>query len=211
MSELTSNSPADGIGRLLLATGNRGKADELGRLLHGLPIELLTLDDIGRVEEVEETGQTFEENAALKAAGYARQARLWTLADDSGLEIWALDGAPGVYSARFGGSPNYSDKIAALLRLMSAASSPDRSARFICAMKVADPSGRIRFSADGICRGSIADQPSGTNGFGYDPIFIPDGYLETFGELSDDVKSQISHRALAAVQIVRFLQDFKGN
>lgn len=195
--------------RLLIATGNRGKARELRRLFADLPVELLDPNDFARISEAAETGTSFRENAALKAAGYARQTGIWALADDSGLEVEALGGAPGVYSARFGGpAAAYDTKIAALLRQIAEAGGRNRRARFVCAMALADPGGEIRLEAAGICDGTIPDAPRGTLGFGYDPVFIPEGFDRTFGELPDDIKQEISHRARASAEILRYLLDF---
>jgi XTP/dITP diphosphohydrolase len=195
--------------KLLVATTNSGKLIELQGLLAGLSVNLVCLDELGRLKEVPETGATFEENAALKAAGYARQAGLLTLADDSGLEVKALRGRPGVHSARYGGKGiSFADKMGLLLEELKNTGDPDRSARFVCAAVVAAPDGRILFAAEGICRGRIADRPRGKFGFGYDPIFVPEGYDQTFGELSVDIKQKISHRSRSFAQIIPFLRDF---
>lgn len=194
---------------ILLATTNRGKLSELRELLGAAPVGLLTLEVVPDRTEIEETGLTFTENAALKASGYARQSGIWSLADDSGLEVTALGGRPGVGSARFAGPDTaYDVKIAKLFELMNASGDVDRSARFVCAMALADPRGNINFAAEGICRGSIAREPRGENGFGYDPVFVPEGHRETFGELPDEVKRAIGHRAAAARGVVRYLLDF---
>lgn len=195
--------------QLLIATGNAGKIREMEELLADLPLILRGLKEFPDVAEVEETGATFEENAVLKAGGYALQTGLWTVADDSGLEVEALDGAPGVFSARYAGE-NASDaeKIAKLLGEMKNATG--RRARFVCSVAVADEKGSIKFLADGECAGRIALTASGTKGFGYDPIFVPDGYRETFGELSGDIKRQISHRARAMKKIIQYLRAFYG-
>ena len=155
---------------------------------------------------------TFAENATLKAESYAVQTGFWTLSDDSGLEVEALGGAPGVFSARYAGE-NASDQagIAKLLEELNRTNDKFRAARFICAMAVSDESGREKFLAEGICDGKIAFQPHGTNGFGYDPIFIPNGFEQTFGELSSTIKGKISHRARAIAKIIRFLHTFTEN
>lgn len=195
--------------KLLVATGNVGKIRELATLLVGAPLELIGLRDLPQMREVAETGSTFAENAILKAAGYARESGLWALADDSGLEVVALSGRPGVLSARYGGSDTpYDRKIQILLDEIAGAA--DRQARFVCAMAIADPSGEIAFTTAGVCEGKIANAPSGTNGFGYDPIFIPNGFDRSFGDLDDEIKQQISHRARASREIIRYLLDFIG-
>lgn len=195
-----------------MATNNRGKIKELSELLKDLPFQLKGLGDFQNIVEVEETGKTFAENAALKASLYSRQTNIWALSDDSGLEVEALNGAPGVFSARFGGAnADDNEKITKLIDELNAANSDSRSARFVCAMAIADQKGQIIFTAEGICEGKIAAAPLGTNGFGYDPIFIPDGFEQTFGELSNDIKAEISHRARAITKIIRFLRDFQLN
>ena len=195
--------------KLLVATGNAGKVRELAKLLSASPVELLGLRDALPMNEVVETGSTFRENAILKAAGYAQQSGLWSLADDSGLEVDALGGRPGVLSARYAGAETpYDRKIRSLLDELFEAGDTDRSARFVCSMAISDPHGSITFEATGVCQGKLANAPRGTNGFGYDPIFVPDGFEQTFGELDDDIKQQISHRARAAREIVRYLLGF---
>lgn len=196
---------------LLIATNNTGKLNEFAGLLTGLPIHLLSLAEFENIGEIEETGVTFEENAALKACGYALRAGMWALADDSGLEVEALGGRPGVYSARYAGrTSGYEQKIAALLNELNETGDADRRARFVSVIAIADEQGDIKFLAEGICEGTIASAPLGENGFGYDPIFIPDGFGQTFGELSAGVKDQISHRARATAKIIRYLRDFTG-
>jgi XTP/dITP diphosphohydrolase len=202
---MTSLRPA----RLLVASNNAGKLIELGEMLEGLPIELVPLARFPHLEEIAETGSTFAENARLKAAGYARQTGLTALADDSGLEIAALDGRPGVLSARYGGiDSGFDKKMARLLEELANVPDKFRRARFVCSIAVASSTGRIMHQAAGICNGLIASQPRGNRGFGYDPLFIPDGYDRTFGELSGAVKSKISHRANAFRTIIPFLRDF---
>lgn len=194
---------------LVLASGNPGKIRELRELFSGLPLELKSLCDFDAIVDVEESGFTFRENAELKARGFGLQTGELSLADDSGLEIEALGNAPGVYSARFAGEgTGYDVKIPKLLDMLKSTSDPSRRARFVCVMALADISGDIIYTARGVCNGSIADGPRGSNGFGYDPIFLPDGFDRTFGELTDEVKMQISHRAKAAKLILRYLLDF---
>ena len=194
---------------LLIATKNVGKIKELEELMADTPVQLRSLNDFANVIEPEETGATFAENARLKAEFYASQTELWALADDSGLEVEALRGAPGVFSARYAGE-NASDeeKIAKLLQELNATQDRQRRARFVCAMAISDEKGEIKFLTEGVCDGKIALNASGTNGFGYDPIFIPDGFEQTFGELSGEIKREISHRARAAKKIIQYLCDF---
>jgi XTP/dITP diphosphohydrolase len=194
---------------LLLATRNQGKLAEFKGLLSGVGFKFVSPDDLKNVADVAETGRTFAENARLKASGYAQQTSLLSLADDSGLEVEALGGRPGVLSARYGGEgTSFGEKITLLLGELETTDDPERRARFVCSLAIADPAGKIIFTADGICSGRIAFEPRGTGGFGYDPIFIPDGYDETFGELSSGVKQEISHRARAFRQIIPFLRGF---
>jgi XTP/dITP diphosphohydrolase len=196
---------------ILIATGNAGKLDEIRGILRDVPNPLQSLADFPQTSEVEETGSTFAENAGLKATGYARQTGLWSLADDSGLEIAALGGRPGVFSARYGGDAlSFSAKMGIVLDELKHSPDRQRFARFVCAMVLADNAGNIRLSAEGECLGRIAFEPRGTGGFGYDPIFIPDGFDRTFGELPDTIKGKISHRARAAEKIMRYLLDFIG-
>ncbi len=194
---------------LLIATKNVGKIKELEKLLADLPVRLKSLNEFPNIIEPEETGATFSENACLKATSYALQTGLISLADDSGLEVEALNGAPGVYSARYA-EENATDteKIEKLLKEVKETNDKNRRARFVCAMAIADETGEIEFIAEGICNGRIALTESGTGGFGYDPIFIPDGFSETFGELSVDIKQQISHRARASFKIIQYLRRF---
>jgi XTP/dITP diphosphohydrolase len=197
---------------LVLGTGNRGKIRELRELFRTLPLELKSLEDFEGIADVEETASTFRDNAELKARGFAMQTQQLSLADDSGLEIEALGNAPGVYSARFAGEHSgYDVKIPKLLSMLDATGDGARRAKFVCVMALADPGGKIVYSAEGICEGSITAEARGVNGFGYDPIFVPDGFRSTFGELPDDVKKRISHRARAAERIIRYLLDFIAN
>jgi XTP/dITP diphosphohydrolase len=192
---------------LLIATYNPGKIRELKSLLGALPLRLRGLSEFPSVQEVAETGESFAANAVLKATGYARQTRLWTLADDSGLEVEALNGAPGVFSARYGGpEASDADRVTLLLDELSRTNDRQRRARFVSVIAIAGPDAQLSNVAEGICDGHLAHAPRGTNGFGYDPIFIPDGYEQTFGELADEVKKSISHRARALAATGSFLR-----
>jgi XTP/dITP diphosphohydrolase len=195
---------------IVLATRNKGKIREFGKLIDSIPnAELVSLDAFPEVPEVEETGATIAENARLKAATYGRLCGVHAIADDSGLEVAVLQGRPGVYTARYAGADTkYEEKIRRLLAEVEDSNSENRSARFVAHIAFASPSGDVVFEAEGVCEGSIAHRPRGANGFGYDPIFLPRGYDLTFGELSDEVKSEISHRARATRKIMRFLRDF---
>ncbi|HEX8738428.1 MAG TPA: RdgB/HAM1 family non-canonical purine NTP pyrophosphatase [Pyrinomonadaceae bacterium] len=194
---------------VVIATKNNGKVKELADILADLPVALRSLNDFENISEPEETGVDFIENASLKAREYARQTGLWSLADDSGLEVEALGNAPGVFSARYAGeNATNEERIEKLLGELEKTGDENRRARFVCAMAVADEAGEIRFVAEGVCDGRITKAPRGANGFGYDPIFVPEGFSETFGELSDDVKREISHRARASKKIIAYLRDF---
>ncbi|HEY0078730.1 MAG TPA: RdgB/HAM1 family non-canonical purine NTP pyrophosphatase [Pyrinomonadaceae bacterium] len=184
---------------LLVATRNAGKVREFASLLSDTPqLRIRGLSEFPRTTEVEETGSTFEENASLKARAYAAQTGLWTLADDSGLEVDALGGAPGVFSARYGGLPaTDSDRTALLLKNLETVPDHRRRARFVCVIAVFRPSTGALNLFRGQCDGHIAHAPRGTHGFGYDPVFVPDGYSQTFGELPSELKHHLSHRARA--------------
>jgi len=196
---------------LLIATKNVGKIKELEELLADTPFRLRSLNDFANVIEPEETGATFAENAVLKAQSYALQTGLWALGDDSGLEVEALGGAPGVFSARYAGAgANDAKRIEKLLLEINKTNDANRRARFVCAMAIARATGEIEFIAEGICNGSIASAASGANGFGYDPVFVPDGFSKTFGALSNNIKQQISHRARASAKIIQYLRRFNA-
>lgn len=191
---------------ILIATRNTGKLREAQELLSDLPVRLRNLAEFPQTGEVEETGTTFSENASLKAQAYAVQTGLWTLADDSGLEVDALGGAPGIYSARYAGAgATDAERIARLLEELRRVDEQSRTARFVCAIAFADTKGNVINISLGTCEGRIAREPHGAGGFGYDPIFIPDGCEESFGQLSSEIKSQISHRARALQATRSFL------
>ena len=184
--------------KLLIATHNAGKLVELAELLGGIPYQLVSLSDVGIDTDVEETGRTFEENATLKAETYRELSGLPTLADDSGLEVDALDGEPGVLSARYAGEDaTDADRIALLLRNLADAPSEERTARFRCVIAVAAPGERTRLY-DGACEGLIVDEPRGDYGFGYDPAFLLPNEGMTMAELPSERKNAVSHRAVAA-------------
>ena len=190
---------------LLVATHNQGKIREYRELLANLPISVTWLDQEGITLEVEETGKTFIENACLKAEQYASLSGLWTWADDSGLEVDALGGQPGVYSARYGG-PGLSDRERYLRLLAALREIPDapRTARFRCVVAIAAPGGPI-YTAEGAVEGVIVDEPRGELGFGYDPVFFVPDQGRTMAELPPGVKNRISHRGLASAGAARLL------
>jgi XTP/dITP diphosphohydrolase len=193
--------------KLLVATNNPGKVREYEALLKGLPLTLTYPAQEGIDVEVEETGSTFAENARLKAMAYARASDLWTLADDSGLEVDALGGEPGTYSARYAGQgASDEDRYRLLLRKLEGVSWGQRTARFRCVIAVAMPQGEIR-TAEGTCEGIIAFEPKGEHGFGYDPVFYMPEHGQTMAELELEVKNRISHRARAAEGARKILQE----
>jgi XTP/dITP diphosphohydrolase len=180
---------------LLVATTNPGKLREIAAILAGVPLTLLTLADCEPVEEPEETGATFAENARLKARYYAKATGLLSVADDSGLEIEALDNAPGVHSARWYGS-DYAVKFRMIRELLEARGASGSRARFVCHVAVARQD-EILFEAEGTVEGVIVAEPRGENGFGYDPIFFYPPLGRTLAELDADDKSRVSHRGKA--------------
>ena len=184
--------------KLLIATTNRGKLKEYRAMLDGLPFELLSLQDAGITLDVEETGETFEENAILKAKTYAALAGLLTLADDSGLEVDALGGEPGVRSARYAGEGATSrQRNELLLRNLAAKDGAGRGARFRCVIAVASPDGGWVRTVEGACEGTIAYEMKGETGFGYDPLFIVPEYGAHMAELTMEQKNRVSHRGRA--------------
>jgi len=194
---------------IVLATTNSGKLRELRQVASELPVNVRSLAGFEGLSEIEETGTTFRENAVLKAVGYARRLGMATIADDSGLEVDVLGGRPGILSARYGGDVNYDLKIATLLAEISeAAPHAARTARFKCSIALADANANLIACVEGNCEGAIADAPRGTNGFGYDPVFIPDGFDKSFGELGFEIKQSISHRSRAILAIIPYLRDF---
>ena len=192
---------------LLVATRNAGKLAELRQLLGDLPLDLYGLTDLPDVETIAETGDSFIENASLKAAGYATQTGLLTLADDSGLEVDALGGGPGILSARYGGA-GVSDagRTSRLLAELSLIPAAKRSARFVSAVAIANSEGQILNVSVGTCDGHIDFAPRGYGGFGYDPVFIPSGYDKTLAELKSEIRNRISHRARASLGASEFLR-----
>jgi XTP/dITP diphosphohydrolase len=196
---------------LLVATYNDGKLRELSQLLTDLPVHLRALAEFPQVEEVAETGATFAGNAALKACGYSRQTGLWTLADDSGLEVEALGGAPGIFSARYAGvGATDAMRRRRLLAELSSVRDDARRARFVCAIALARPESNAPEIFEGVCAGRIIRAERGSGGFGYDPIFVPDGYEQTFGELAEEIKQRISHRARALMAAKDYLAQQLG-
>lgn len=197
--------------KLVLASGNKGKISELRELLIGLPVEVVGLDSYPQAPKVAETGQTFAENAKLKAAAIAKYSKELTLADDSGLEVDFLNGEPGVYSARYGEVGwNDRQRYEHLLENLNGVSEGLRTARFRSVVVVCDPLSNQWEQADGTVEGVILAQPRGSNGFGYDPVFYIPEYQLTMAELSADQKNGISHRARAVKRIIPQIQRLLG-
>jgi XTP/dITP diphosphohydrolase len=199
MAMSPGDTPATALPRLLIATTNPHKFAEFVTLLRPAPFALVDPRTLGLDLDVEETEPTFAGNAALKALAWARAAGMLALADDSGLEIDALNGEPGVYSARWAGADvTYPERFRILLDRLRDVPRERRTARYRCALAVADPE-RVRLAVDGVVEGYIAQEPRGSNGFGYDPIFEVAERGQTFGELGADYKHSVSHRGRAAV------------
>jgi XTP/dITP diphosphohydrolase len=191
--------------KLLLATRNRNKVVEIQQALEGTDWQAVSLSEIPNAPDVEEDGATFHENALKKARSAARFSHLWTLAEDSGLEIDALGGEPGVKSARYAGEgASDADRIRKVIDLLTLVPDERRTARFRCVTCIIDPADQEN-CFEGRCEGRIANDARGSSGFGYDPIFLPDGYDKTFAELGLGVKSKISHRARAMQQVIEYL------
>ena len=191
---------------LLLGTRNPGKVIEIVSILADPGWSFSSLAEFPNVAEAEENFTTFAENAIAKAQFYASATGLWALADDSGLEVAALGGAPGVFSARYAGAhATDADRRALLLSELAKTGDTARRARFVAVVAIARPDGDVLNISEGICEGTITQAPRGAGGFGYDPLFIPDGHEQTFAELPDTIKNQISHRARALLGTRTFL------
>ena len=196
--------------KLLIATQNPGKVREYAEILQGLPVDLVSLSDLQIHTAVEETGETYTENALLKARTYAAKAGLPTLADDSGLEVDALGGAPGVRSARYAGKDaSDRDRYELLLRNLEDVPEEERNARFRCVIAIVWPDGSEQV-AQGTVEGRIVDQPRGEHGFGYDPVFHVPAFYRTMAELAPEIKNRISHRARAGEKARQILEAHIG-
>ncbi|OQA54898.1 MAG: dITP/XTP pyrophosphatase [Candidatus Omnitrophica bacterium ADurb.Bin277] len=194
--------------KLLVATGNLKKLKELQTLLADLPVDLLSLRDVPDVREVEETGLTFEENARLKALGYAAQTGYLTLGEDSGISCDALGGAPGVFSARFAGNgKDDNENNRKMLEMMAGVEDDKRSAHYTAAVVLAEP-GREVAAVSGEVHGFITRELRGSGGFGYDPLFYYPPFDKTFGEVSSEMKHSVSHRSRALVRLREALQEY---
>jgi len=195
---------------LVIATRNKKKLREIRELLADLDFNVLSVEDFAGVPEIQEDGNTFQENAEKKATQTARIVKRLTLADDSGLEIDYLGGAPGIHSARFAGeNATDEDRNRKVLDLLKSAPKQERKARFQCAIAIARPDGGAEVVV-GTCEGEIALKPRGSAGFGYDPLFIVPEYGKTYAELGQEKKNQISHRAIALKKAKERLRTYQG-
>lgn len=187
------------IAKIFFASRNQGKISEVKAILRPLDIEVLSISDFPAYEEVDETGDAFLENALLKAEAGLRHSRLPTLAEDAGLEVYALNMEPGIYSSRYGGDISQQEKNTRIIEKVNSAKGSDRTARFhsVVVFLYGDESLPRRITAEGLCYGEIADREHGRNGFGYDPIFLIPELAKTFGELPVEIKNRISHRGNA--------------
>jgi XTP/dITP diphosphohydrolase len=196
---------------LLLGTRNPGKVKEITETLEDSGWSFRSLREFANVASAEENGNTYSENAIAKAKTYASATGLLALADDSGLEVEALGGAPGVFSARYAGdNATDADRRDLLLSELAKTGSEKRRARFVAAVAIASADGEVLNVSEGICEGTITSAPRGHGGFGYDPLFIPNGYNQTFAELPENIKNRISHRALALLKTKQFLSSLPG-
>jgi len=203
---LTKLSPTHKI-TLVVATGNPGKFKEIAALLHGLDVLVLPLDRVGPIEVPPESGESFQENACIKAVAVAQATGCLALADDSGLQVDALCGEPGVLSARYGGpKATDADRNRLILKKLRGVPQEQRTARFCCVVAIADPRGPVRV-AEGIFEGRIAEVPRGSSGFGYDPIFEIPSLGKTFAEVGPETKNRLSHRAKAMACARTILED----
>lgn len=203
------DSRKDGkTGRLIVATKNRGKLEEIAQLFEKFPIEVVSMEQIGIYDDIEENGSTFEENAMIKARSIWNAAGEIVLADDSGLEVDYLDGAPGIYSARYAGiGAADADKNRKLLGELEGVPADKRTARFVCAIAVIFPDGKP-VTVRGTCEGIIVAEPAGGNGFGYDPLFYVPEFGMTIAQMDPDLKNRISHRGNAFRKIVGEFERF---
>ncbi|MCB9420688.1 MAG: RdgB/HAM1 family non-canonical purine NTP pyrophosphatase [Ardenticatenaceae bacterium] len=193
--------------KLLVATHNRGKVAEFADMLGDMAIEWFSLDEVGIEKDVEETGSTFCENAVLKAQSYAKMTGMLTLADDSGLQVDALNGEPGIFTARYGGAGlTHEDRYRLLLQNMRDVPWPQRTARFRATIALAAPDGSLLGTAEGVCEGMIANEPAGNGGFGYDPVFLLPDRGQTMAQVGSAVKHTISHRGQAMKAIEPLLR-----
>lgn len=195
---------------IVLASRNKKKAREVAEILAPAGFEVIPVTEFPDVPEVDEDGSTFAENAARKASEVAQRLNRWVIGEDSGLQVDALKGAPGIYSARFAG-PGATDELNNRKLMAELSEVPDekRGAGYLCSVALSDPSGAIRVACEGTCRGRILREPYGEGGFGYDPYFLIPEYHLTFGQLSSTVKHRLSHRARAFAKFVPLLRNIQ--
>ncbi len=193
------------ITKLIIASHNEGKIAEIKTLLSPLNIEVQSANEL-HLPDVEETGKTFEENAVLKAKTLSKMCGIPCLADDSGLCVEALDGRPGVYSARYAPNRDFGEGMKLLLNEMSQAKSKERDAHFVCVMALSCPDKKVKVF-EGRIDGRITEEPMGDKGFGYDPIFVPNGYDKSFAQLDAEIKNSMSHRKKALEKVVNFIKE----
>ena len=195
--------------KFVVATGNKDKIKEIREILSGLDFDIHAMGEMGFHDDIPETGETFEENARIKARAVHAVTGGYVMADDSGLTIKALDGAPGIFSARFAGEDaGYEEKIQKIWDMLSASGSEDRSASFVCAIAVVRPDGS-EFTVRGECHGVIHHRTEGENGFGYDPVFFMPEYNMTTASMPRDMKNSISHRGIALRKMAEILKSRK--
>jgi len=191
---------------IVLATRNKKKIEELKRIAKDKPILIYTLDDFPDCPEVKEDGKTFKENAIKKAVAVSKYTGMPAVADDSGLEVYILNGAPGVLSARYAGEAADDRKnIEKLLHEMRLINGENRKARFVCCIALAFPGGKVE-TFMGYSEGRIGEEPKGYSGFGYDPVFYPEGHSRTFAEMSDEEKDSLSHRGMAIKKLHEYFK-----
>ncbi len=193
---------------IVLASRNKKKTREVSEILAAVGFSVIPVTDFPDIPEVEEDGQTFAENAAKKATQVARQLNQWVIGEDSGLIVDALNGAPGIYSARYSGADATDERNnARLIAELATISDDKRGAGYICSVALSNPQGKIRIACEGTCRGRILREANGEGGFGYDPYFLIPEYHLTFGQLSSVVKHRLSHRARAFAKFIPLLQN----
>jgi XTP/dITP diphosphohydrolase len=194
------------LNSIVIATANKNKFEEISQILKGITPNILSLQDFPQIEAIEENGSSFQENSLIKARNVFGETGLLTLADDSGLEVDALNGAPGIYSARYAGEPpDYQVNNRKLLQDLHEIPDHQRAAQFRCVVAIVGP--KIEQVVEGIVTGRIIRELRGDKGFGYDPLFVPDGFEQTFAELGEEIKNQMSHRARAFLKARKILED----
>ena len=194
---------------IILATGNKHKVEEISAILKDLPVKIKPMTDFEKYPDVIEDGQTLQDNAIKKATEVAKYFHSWAIADDTGLEVHFLNGAPGVFSSRYAGEHcTYDDNNQKLLKALDGVLMENRQAQFRCVIALSDPEGNVKILAEGKIKGYIAKSLSGTAGFGYDPLFYVPKYEKTFAELTEEEKNKISHRGLALVEFKKLAKEF---